>query len=140
MSAHLEERRRQLQGFAKGDQVSTVVAFTAANFQVWQARADREAKNVRRLVRHWLEELRSAERGEEPLCLTCDTVFYKDTPLGSFVLLMPFAAAAGDALVAAICSGCAPRCANENELITMAMGVWRSSFNLELRECQEGHG
>lgn len=143
MSARLEERRRRMQTFAKaGEQVASLFAVTRFNCGSLSARAqraDREAIHLIRSIDEWFATANAAAPGEEPLCLTCTGNTVLAVPV-AFVILLPFAAASGDALIGAFCAECFMRAhGDEDQLKMMAVAQWRS-WGLSLREGAEGHG
>jgi hypothetical protein len=58
-------------------------------------------------IQQWLDEMQRREKRERFLCLSCDTTFHARRLPDAFLVVTPFAATDGYAMVTGICRHCA---------------------------------
>ena len=79
-----------------------------------------------RSIGHWLSEMGSRRKSERFLCMDCDTTFHDRWMPDAFMVVTPFAATSGHAIVTGICRLCANR--DDAELRQVAFNSMRQLY------------
>jgi hypothetical protein len=74
----------------------------------------------------WVREAERRKKSDRMLCLDCDITFHPRRMPDAFLVVIPFAATTGHAMVTGICRRCADR--DDAALSTAALGNLRSIY------------